>query len=84
MTFALSISGNNTEKWDKYFENLSSPDPFPVFDQEYKESVDRQRIVIRSLKTQDILVTITEGNISDIVRCMRNNTASDFYGIKAE
>ena len=65
INFDDSIEGpNDTERWANYFSELATPKDMPQFDKEYKDSVARQRQILRSLKdTEQEKVEIEEKHI---------------------
>ena len=83
--FDEAISGaNETDKWASYFEDLSSPKPSQLYNQDYKASMHLQRQVIRSLDEEEPLKEVQEEKIANIIGEMKNNKAPDIYGLTSE
>lgn len=85
IAFPSHISGDTeVAKWRDYFRILATPKDLPEFDKEHKSAMSFRRQLIRSLPCEGPPPQITELQTKKHISALKNNKASDSFGITSE
>lgn len=85
INFSENINGEMVEeKWAHYYENLATPKNLPEYDNDYKDSVHLQRLLLSVIPSHEPPPVIEEEQVAKHVKSLANNKAADIFGITSE